>query len=332
MWEHPGAANSLFFFVFGAWGKVAINCFVLITGYFMCKSHITVKKFLKLFLQIETYNIVFYFVFMFSGYESFSVSGFLKHILIVKNIDSGFVSAFIVFFLFIPFLNILLNHLNEKMHIRLILLCLFLYTFLSTMSYFSFSVKMNYVSWFVVVYFIASYVRLYPRRLYENTKIWAVLSIVSIVFSIISILGSLRFIWRDPYYFIADSNKILAIVTAFCLFMFFKNVKIPYIKLINVVASASFGVLLIHANSDVMRQWLWRDTLNNAAVFKTQWCYLHFVCSVIGIYVICTCIDLLRIYLLEKPFFKLYDKVSSGIYARLYSIEDRFTKRMNIKR
>lgn len=268
---------------------------------------------------------------MFSGYENFSVLGFLKHLLIVKSIDSGFVSAFIVFFLFIPFLNILLKNLNEKMHIRLILLCLFLYTFLSTMSYFSFSVKMNYVSWFVVIYFIASYVRLYPRRLYDNTKIWAVLSIISIALSIMSILGSLRFIWRDPYYFIADSNKILAIVTAFCLFMFFKNVKIPYIKLINVVASASFGVLLIHANSDVMRQWLWRDTLNNAVVFKTQWCYLYFFCSVIGIYVICTCIDLLRIYLLEKPFFKLYDKVSSGIYARLYSIEDRFTKRFNIK-
>ena len=255
---------------------------------------------------------------MFSGYENFSVLGFLKHLLIVKSIDSGFVSAFIVFFLFIPFLNILLKNLNEKMHIRLILLCLFLYTFLSTMSYFSFSVKMNYVSWFVVIYFIASYVRLYPRRLYDNTKIWAVLSIISIALSIMSILGSLRFIWRDPYYFIADSNKILAIVTAFCLFMFFKNVKIPYIKLINIVASASFGVLLIHANSDVMRQWLWRDTLNNAVVFKTQWCYLHFFCSVIGIYVICTCIDLLRICFLEKPFFKFYDKVSSGIYARLY--------------
>ena len=29
---------SLFLLVFGAWGKIGINCFVLITGYFMCKS------------------------------------------------------------------------------------------------------------------------------------------------------------------------------------------------------------------------------------------------------------------------------------------------------
>ena len=52
------APNSLFFFIFGAWGKTGINCFVLIAGYFMCKSHITLRKFLKLIFQIEFYNII----------------------------------------------------------------------------------------------------------------------------------------------------------------------------------------------------------------------------------------------------------------------------------
>lgn len=50
--------NSLFSLVFGWGGKTGINCFLLITGYFMCKSNITVKKFLKLFLEIEFYNII----------------------------------------------------------------------------------------------------------------------------------------------------------------------------------------------------------------------------------------------------------------------------------
>lgn len=31
--------NSIFLLLFGCWGKIGINCFVLITGYFMCKSH-----------------------------------------------------------------------------------------------------------------------------------------------------------------------------------------------------------------------------------------------------------------------------------------------------
>lgn len=38
MEETPLSARSIFFYLFGAWGKIGINCFVLITGYFMCKS------------------------------------------------------------------------------------------------------------------------------------------------------------------------------------------------------------------------------------------------------------------------------------------------------
>ena len=44
----PTSQNSMFLLLFGAWGKIGINCFVMITGYFMCKSIITAKKFAKL--------------------------------------------------------------------------------------------------------------------------------------------------------------------------------------------------------------------------------------------------------------------------------------------
>lgn len=46
--KDPLSSKSLFFYLFGMWGKTGINCFVMITGYFMCKSHITIRKFLKL--------------------------------------------------------------------------------------------------------------------------------------------------------------------------------------------------------------------------------------------------------------------------------------------
>ena len=53
------SANSLFALIFGWGGKTGINCFVLITGYFMCKSDISIKKFLKIFLEIEFYELLF---------------------------------------------------------------------------------------------------------------------------------------------------------------------------------------------------------------------------------------------------------------------------------
>ena len=57
MAKEPLSSNSIFFYIFGMWGKTGINCFVMITGYFMCKSQITIRKFLKLLFQIEFYNV-----------------------------------------------------------------------------------------------------------------------------------------------------------------------------------------------------------------------------------------------------------------------------------
>ena len=102
MEENPFALNSLFFYMFGAWGKTAINGFVMITGYFMCKSQITLRKFLKLILQVSFYNVIIYFVFVISGYSSFSFSSFVVAVLPVQQVGGDFVSAFLLFYLFIP--------------------------------------------------------------------------------------------------------------------------------------------------------------------------------------------------------------------------------------
>ena len=48
MEKDPLSMKSIFFYIFGMWGKTGINCFVLITGYFMCKSNIQVSQVQKL--------------------------------------------------------------------------------------------------------------------------------------------------------------------------------------------------------------------------------------------------------------------------------------------
>lgn len=103
-----------------------------------------------------------------------------------------------------------------------------------------------------------------------------------------------------------DANKPFAVLTAVFAFLFFKDLKMGYSKTINTIAASSFGVLLIHANSDTMRQWLWRDTLDNAGYYAGN-IYLHAFVSVLAIYAVCTLIDFVRIQLLEKPAFKILD-------------------------
>ncbi len=49
--SNPTSVKSLFLLLLGAWGKIGINCFMLITGYFMCKSEITLKNIPNYFLK-----------------------------------------------------------------------------------------------------------------------------------------------------------------------------------------------------------------------------------------------------------------------------------------
>lgn len=82
--------RSGFFYLFGMWGKTGINCFVLITGYFMCKSEITWRKFLKLVFEWEFYHIVIFFIFYLTGYSTPSTKAFIMVFWPIGSVKVGF--------------------------------------------------------------------------------------------------------------------------------------------------------------------------------------------------------------------------------------------------
>ena len=258
MKEEPLHIQSIFLYLFGMWGKTGINCFVMITGYFMCKSHISLRKFMKLLLEVYFYNVVITGIFLLTGYARPSFSTVFYALVPIQSFGVNFVACFVVFYLLIPFLNLLIQTMNSKLHLRLILLCLLVYCMIGTIP--KITLGVNYVSWFVVLYFIASYIRLYGFPIKISNRNWGWLTLLSILISMASVVFmawlSTVFVNKNipVFWFVADSNHIMALVTALCSFMFFKDLNIRYSKVINLIGASTFGVLLIHANSDIMRQ------------------------------------------------------------------------------
>ena len=132
------------------------------------------------------------------------------------------------------------------------------------------------------------------------------------------------------YFLLSDSNKALALSIAVSTFMFFKNVKIKNSKAINLLASTTFGVFLIHANSEAMRIWLWKNVLKNVEIYNSQWLYIHALLSPIIIFLVCSVIDMARIFLLEKPFFKWWNKREEKIVDLYKRTEDKICKKTGI--
>lgn len=309
MVENPFSINTLILWAIGMWGKTAINCFLLITGYFMCTSKITLRKFIKLMFWIYFYHIVLYSILLLTGYETWSPVRLIQLIFPVWGFNVNFTSCFIGFWLTIPFWNILIHNMTKRQHGILLCLLLGMYTLLGSIP--KFNVAMNYVTWFGVIYLISSYIRFYPHPVMSNKKLWMIVTLASIAIAIGSmVVMSYLFGSRNPSFFVSDSNKIFAVIVAVASFLWFKNMYIAHSKFINAIGASTFGVLLIHANSDAMRQWLWKDTADCVGHYALPPLQLtiYILSAVLIIFIVCTVIDRLRYHLIEKPFFRWYDK------------------------
>ena len=307
MMVNPTVVNSVYLWLFGMWGKTGINCFLLITGYFMCKSTITLRKFVKLLSEIYFYKLVIYAILLFAGYETVSITRMIKLAMPVWEFNQNFTSCFIGFWLTIPFWNILIKNMTKKQHLLLLILLLGIYTALGTIP--KFNITFNYITWFGVIYLIASYIRLYPCKTFENKKLWAMVMLASVVLSMLSVFA-MTYFGKGHYFFVSDSNKLLAVSVAVSSFLYIKNINMPYSKIINIIGGSTFGVLLIHAQSDTMRQWLWKDTVDCVGHYSLPLpqLILFSLGAVLAIFFACILIDRIRIKVFEEPFFKWYDR------------------------
>ena len=335
-YEHPLSVRSLYYFIFGAWGKTGINCFVIITGYFMCERELLGNgerlrgfflKWIRLFSEMMFYRILFQCLFWISGYEPVTVTGLIKMAVPWRSIEQNFTGCFLTFYMFIPFLILFVRQLTELQHRTLVFLSLFMYTLFGTLP--GLSVSMNYVSWYMVLFLIGSYARLRPMKpfwkkkdgtshnIWDDRRLWGTVSAISIGLQVLSIiamawLGVVLNRRQGAHYFVSDCNSLLCLTTGTATFLFFKNLKIPYNPLINRIAASTFGVLLIHANSDTMRQFLWKDIFHNAERYSMGGSYwwLYPIIVVVFVFASATLVDMARIRFLEEPWMKRIENLA----------------------
>lgn len=328
--------NALFLQFWGMWGKTAINVFVLITGYFMCEKNFRWRRVVKLVFQIEFWKVALLPLFLFAGLPlKAGIKGVLSiAFLPLLNVNNGFTPSFLVFYLAIPLLKLLIDSGGKGMHAAAVALLLAVDTV--SLTFFRNSAAFTEVSWYCALFLIAAWLRRYPPAFIDDNRVCRDLFAGSVILAVVSVLAidALCAVLGIPafekgLYFVDQSGKVMALAVGLTCFMFFRTLPLSQSRPINVVASTTFGVLLVHANSDAMRKVLWQDLLDvpAACALPLPLLVLHAVGSMLGVFAVSSLLDWLRLRYVEPRYMAWYDANEEKM-ARTFSLVARIPGRI----
>ena len=314
----PPLGRALMVFLSSA-GKVGVNGFVMLSGYFMCtsKAGLQPKRLLKFWLQIFFYSAGLFLGLYAAGLCRMRPADALYFFLPVTQNVYWFVSVFFLLMLAAPFLNRLLQGLDRKNYRILLLTFFVMFSVVPTLL--RPKQEVPRALWFFFLYLLAGYIRLHPEPLFERK--WPALAVS--VGCYLACLGynaayarllpqfpALRYL---PALWHAPGTSVPLLLCSLGLFLFFKNLKVKGSRLVNVIVSGTFGVYLLHEHGPRMRSLLWLELFDcRPYAANPASLVMHVLLAVAAVFAAGVAIDLIRQYALEKPLFKLLDKTNFG--------------------
>ena len=277
---------------------VSVNCYVLISGYFLIDASFKIKKVIFLILEVVFYSVSIYLIFCIVGLQEFQfvtlITGYLFPVI---HGQYWFATVYIVLYLLFPFLNIFVKAMTKKQHIYCIIILGSVFSVIPSVFFFSgdvLGIDGGYsLCWFVFLYIISSYLRIYDFKKKKNSIYLAIYFIMLLITATVKFIQQHLFhkdLW-DLYHY----NSITVLIASITLFLFFLNKKEKHNLISNLcikVGKTTFGIFLIHTHY-LMREWLWKELVKPLEHLGPDLLFYLIGCTV-TIFLVCSVIDGLR--------------------------------------
>ena len=284
---------------------VSVNCYVLLSGYFLVESAWKPGRVVSLAAQILFYSVLIPIALVSVGALSFgelSVYDWLNFILPIETEHYWFATAYLIMYLFAPLLAAGVRAVEKRMlQIIIVVLLLYFSVWKSIVPVVIATDRQGYeFGWFLCLFLIAAYIRLYGCPLVDNKKgavlLYAGMGVSIFLLSIVS--GTLAHTMDSFAYYtdmLTSYNHILCLLGAVGFFMIFKNMK-PWegrvASLIRRLSPYTFGIYLLHEHILVRYEWMqW------LGVERVQGSFLfvpHMIGCVLLVYAAGTAVDFVR--------------------------------------
>lgn len=257
------------------------------------------------------YSLSLTFLFYLTGVSNIRLYSIIKAFMPVVLGEWWFASCYFLLFLLHPFLNIIIREINCDIYQRLLVFIISCWclipTFLPTQFY------CNSLIWFISLYFLAGYIRLYQddfsRYSSKQLLCFSVISmIITYSLSVFVVVISAKYTFLSKYsYHFFEQNALTTLLSSVSLFLGMLKCKISYNLWINLIASATFGVYLIH-DHQLVRPYLWKTIFHNADFQDSITIIPYSIIVCFLVYIVCTIIELLRQKTIERIYLRMIDK------------------------
>lgn len=307
--------------------QVCVNCFVLISGYFLVTSKFRVEKLITLWIEVVFYSITIKAIMMAAGEIPFSVISLASCFIPVISGRYWFVTIYFGLYLLFPFLNIALRAMTQKQHKTLVVLLFVLSSVMISIhpKFMGMNTGGGWgLAWFVFLYITAAYIRLYSRT-NKNSVIPILIFIICP--TIMTIARAMALKLGSSVLNVADNwwryDSVPVYIASVALFLAFLHIPGKQNKLIIKLSSATFGVYLIHAHANLCTEIMWQR-IGFLSYMGKWWFPIYQIMIAILIFLICSIIDMLRSYFINTTVFKKMTTDLAGLLKNTYSYIEGF--------
>ncbi len=287
---------------FARLGGAIGNCaFVIIGGYLLCTKEFDSRRIIKLWLQTFFYSVVCGLIAFKMGIVDVSIKKIVMMLLPITYNEYWFISSYLILMILVPFLNPLFHNMSRNKHIGFIVIGVFIFSIIPTITRDFWMDSNNLILFFIVLYAIGAYIKMYSIPGNKQYILYAVLLMVLVGTSVwVSAYINQTFNKNiDIFTLVWPTYRFPGLLTALYLFLGFKDLQLSYGKVITFFSSSVFSVYLLHIGR--LQKWIFLDLLDDSYVY-TQWYFpLWLLAIVLLVFVTCVLIDKVRIYLVERP-------------------------------
>ena len=308
-----------------AWGMeafaiVAVNVYVLISGYFLVDSTFSLKKIIRLWLQVFFYSLslpaILILISLFlPETEKLLV---LSELNLYQLLQYGFpllmehywfISAYLVMYLFFPFLALGMKSMSKDMLQKMIFLLLLVLSVAKTVLPVKLSMdSLGYDSiWFMCVFLVAGYIKLYGIPFFNSAgkSFFCFLVSSGLTFGMTVLLRAVYLATGKIGDFIQSAysyNHVLNLFGAVALFYTFYYLKIEGEKGMGKISlwagPYTLGVYLLHEHLEI--RWRWPTWLGACPQDPVLLFVGKSLLSVFFVFGIGVGVDYLRVWLFER--------------------------------